>query len=381
MAKSVGKAAKSTKVERTPVLTDDITELINSVVTNVNKKIKDEEQHVTVGDDDSEYGKQVPYWVRTMIPQLDYAIGGRNHPGIPGARIIEIFGGEGSGKSTISVWITKCAVEQLKTFAVYQDAENVLTPEIIKGTRLNMKQIVLQNPSTLEEVFTTQESTLEVLEKNSKKRPVITVLDSVAACSTEAEMEAEYGDSTVATHARMMSKALRKIKGLVLNNQVLSIFVNQIRDKVGVTYGKTTTTTGGKALPFYASVRIEMSRTSYLKKTNSKEPYGGTYQAVLIKNKVAPPMKVAEFDIMYIEDLERGWSYPQINIWKACCEWCKTHGLLEGAQGRVILPDGRNLYLSQATEVLQNDDELFQQIVDLAYSVGAEESEEEEVDE
>lgn len=357
----------ATKPNRKPIISqDDTDDLISSVVETVNKNLKNPESRVTIGDDDSEAGQEVPYWVKTFIPQLDYAVGGVNHPGIPGARITEIFGGEGSGKSTLAVWLAKCCIEQLGTFVVYQDAENVLTKEIIKGTGLNMKRVILQNPETLEEVFQTQESTLDALEKSADKKPVATVVDSVAACPTEAEIDADYGDATMAQQARLMSTAMKKIKSRILANQVLSIFVNQIRDKMNVSWGKTYTTSGGKALPFYASVRIEMARTSYVK-TGSKVT-GGEYKATLIKNKVAPPMKTAEFQIDFIED-EEGNSYPQINIWKALLEWCKDHELLKGSQGRVEL-NGKSYYIKDAVVMLKQDDELFDEIVELAYSIG-----------
>lgn len=353
------------KVNRTPIVTeDDLGDLLGDVTSNINKKFKDNPNlQVTMGNDE-EYGKSVPYWVRTYIPQLDYAVGGINHPGFPGARITEIFGGEGSGKSTMAVWLAKCCIEQLNTFVLYQDAENVLTNEIVKGTGLNMKRVVLQNPETIEEVFQTQEATLDVLSKKTEKRPVATVVDSVAACPTQAEVDADYGDATMATQARALSTAMKKIKTSILDNQVLSIFVNQIRDKMNVSWGKPTTTPGGRALPFYASVRIELTRTGFNEKNGKK--VGGTYKAAVIKNKVAPPMRTAEFDIEFIE--EDGFSYPRINIWKALIDWCKDNELLEGSQGRVVL-GGKSMYIKEACEKLRNDDDLFNEIVDLAYSV------------
>ena len=358
------------KVSRKPVVevsSEDTDDLISSVVESVNKNLKNSESRVTIGDDDSEYGQEVPYWIRTLIPQFDYAVGGVNHPGVPGARITEIFGSEGSGKSTIAVWLAKNFIEQMKTFVVYQDAENVLTKEIIKGTGLNMKRVILQNPETLEEVFKTQEATLDTLDQKTNKKPVATVVDSVAACPTEAEIEADYGDATMASQARLLSTSMKKIKSRILYNQVLSIFVNQIRDKMNVTFGKATTTAGGRALPFYASVRIEMARTGYVKDKDGKV-IGGTYKASIIKNKVAPPMKTAEFQIDFIEDSD-GNSYPQINIWKALLEWCKDNGLLQGSAGRVELK-GKSYYFKDAVEILKNDEDLFNEIVELAYSVG-----------
>ncbi len=367
-------------VTRKPIQTtqeDEMDEVLGNIAASINKNIKDDDVQVIVGDDDGNAGKSVPYWVRTYIPQLDYAIGGKKHPGIPFARIIEIFGGEGCGKSTLAVWITKCAIEQFNTFALYQDAERVLTPEIIKGTQLKMKRIILQNPETLEEVFQTQEATLDSLEQQiGKKRPVVTVVDSVAACSTQAELDGEYGDAVMASHARVLSQALRKIKGRILSNTVLSIFVNQIRDNMNQSFGKKTTTPGGRALPFYSSVRIEMAKIQTLKK--GAEPYGSRHQATIIKNKVAPPLRKAEFEIDYIED--EGGSYPKIDIYKAIVEWCLEHELIEGKAGRFKIND-KSYYVSQAAEILSADDELFEELVELAYSVGSEEYEEEDSEE
>lgn len=355
--------------------TDELDDVLHNIAASINKSIKDNDLQVIIGDDDGSAGKSVPFWVRTYIPQLDYAIGGKKHPGIPFARIIEIFGGEGCGKSTLAVWITKCAIEQYKTFALYQDAERVLTPEIIKGTGLNMKRIILQNPETLEEVFQTQEATLDSLEQQSgEKRPVVTVVDSVAACSTNAELEGEYGDAVMASHARILSQALRKIKGRILSNCVLAIFVNQIRDNMNASFGKKTTTPGGRALPFYSSVRIEMVKIQTLKKDGC-EPYGSRHKATIIKNKVAPPLRNAEFEIDYIED-EDG-SYPQINIARALIEWCLDKGFLEGKSGRVQI-DGKNLYVNQAVDLVNQDQQLFDMLVDLAYSYGSDEPDEDD---
>lgn len=353
---------------------DELDDVLRSITSRINKSIKDEDLQVIIGDDDGSAGKSVPFWVRTYIPQLDYAIGGKNHPGIPFARIVEIFGGEGCGKSTLAIWITKCAIEQFKTFALYQDAERVLTPEIVKGTGLNMKRIILQSPETLEEVFQTQEATLDSLEQQSgEKRPVVTVVDSVAACSTKAELDGEYGDAVMASHARVLSQALRKIKGRILSNCVLSIFVNQIRDNMNQSFGKKTTTPGGRALPFYSSVRVELVKIQTLKKDTSAAPYGSRHLATIVKDKVAPPLRKAEFEIDYIED-EDG-SYPRINIARALIEWCLDKGLLEGKSGRVVL-DGKNVFVTQAVDMVYEDEQLLDMLIELAYSYGAGEIEE-----
>lgn len=362
---AVRKAIKEEKEEK-PF---NINDLIKDVADSVNDRLRTADNKLIIGGDSEEMS--VPYWVRTGIPQLDYAVGGIIHPGFPGARIIEIFGGEGASKSTLTIWLTKCAINQLDTFAVYQDAERVLTDEIIRGTGINMERVILQHPDVLEEVFESQEAIIEKLEEQKTKRPVVMVLDSVAACSTKSEIDGDYGDSTMGIHARIMSQAMRKIKSPIFTNNVFSIFVNQIRDKMNVTYGKNTTTSGGKSLPFYASVRIELAKIGAIK-DSSKNATGVTIQATIVKNKVAPPLKKVTFDVLFAQDDNS--SYPQIDIWGSTLDWLKDNELIGGTTGRYEV-DGRSMYKNQARTLLQENPELFQQLVDMAYSVGKEKQE------
>lgn len=353
--------AKTTK--RTPILTEETndTDFINQLAEEVNSTLK--RTAVMVGDTGGD--TTVPYWVRTNIPQLDFAVGGMSHPGFPGARFVEIFGGEGAGKSTMAVWLTKMAMEQVGAIAYYQDAERVLTPEIIRGTDIDMSKVMRDQPDTLEEVFDAQEAVLKAIASRFPEKPVVITLDSVAACSTKAEIEGDMEDAQMATHARMMSKGLRKIKSYITDTSVLSIWVNQIREKMNVMWGDNTTTSGGKAMAFYASVRIKLSKTKTLKKSTG-DPYGCTIQAKIIKNKVAPPLRTADYDILFIQD-ENG-SYPRLDIEGAVLDWCKENGLIGGSTGRYEVA-GKMMYKDQARQQLIDNPELYKEMLELAYSI------------
>ena len=352
------------KVERTPVVKNDDNNFIKELVEEVNSTLKREDgTGIMIGESGGDEG--VPYWVRTGIPSLDYAVGGSAHPGFPGARFIEIFGGEAAGKSTLAVWLTKMAMEQQGAIAYYQDVERVLTPEIIRGTGIDMKKVMRDQPDTLEEVFDAQEATLGVISKKFSDKPVVITLDSIAACSTKAEIEGDMEDVQMAPHARLMSKGLRKIKSYITDSHVLSIWVNQIRDKMNVSWGDNTATFGGKAMAFYASVRIQVAKVKTLTDSN-KNPYGCTIQAVVKKNKVARPLLKAEYNIMFVED-ENG-SYPRPDIEGAAIDWLEKHDLIEHTTQRVVI-EGKSLYREQARKLLLEDRELFQKYSDMAYSV------------
>lgn len=364
---------KSADIERTPVQSeDDDYSFIKELATTVNSTFK--ENKIMIGDDGGD--DTVPYWVRTGIPQLDFAVGGKAHPGFPGARFIEIFGAEASGKSTLALYLTKKAMEQCKAIAYYQDVERVLTPEIIKGTGIDMGKVMREQPDTLEEVFDSQEATLKVIADRFPERAVVITCDSIAACSTEAEVEGEMGDQQMASHAKIMSKGMRKLKKYITDTNVLSIWVNQIREKIGISFGDNTTTFGGKAMQFYASVRIQVTKIKTLKdpKINNGNPYGCTIQATVKKNKVAPPLKKAEYDILFLED-EDG-SYPMIDIHGAVLSWLEENDLIEHDSQRVMI-EGKKVYRKEARQMLVDNPELFEKYNEMAYSLTSEVSEDE----
>lgn len=351
--------------KRTPVTSqhDEDVDFIKSLAKDVNGVLKTDA--LMIGEDSGDDG--VPYWVLTGIPQLDFAVGGLSHPGFPGARITEVYGAEGTGKSTLVVHLVKCAIQQLGAIAAYQDVERVLTPEIIKGSGINMDRVMRGQPDTLEDVFDQQEAILDILHKKSPDKPVVMATDSIAACSTKSEIEGDMEDAQMAPHARLMSKGLRKIKSPITDSQVLSLWVNQTREKIGQAFGDKDDTFGGRAMKFYASVRIKLTKIKTLKKEGKdNDPFGCTIAAKVIKNKVAPPLKEVKYDILFIQD-ENG-SYPRIDIEGAVLDWCKDNNLIGGSTGRYEV-NGKSLYKEQARQELLDNPDLMEKMVELAYSI------------
>ena len=269
---------------------------------------------------------------------IDEAIG---VGGYPKGRIIEIFGPESSGKTTLALHaIAEC--QKMGGRAAFIDAEHAIDPVYAKNLGVDVNELILSQPDNGEQA-------LEIVEMLANSGGVnLIIVDSVAALVPQAELDGEMGDSSVGLQARLMSKAMRKIAGVLNKKECAVIFINQLREKVGVMYGNPETTSGGRALKFYASVRIDIRRTEAIKQ--GSDIIGNTCRVKIVKNKVSPPFKQCEIDIIYGQGISKEGEIldraVELGLIKKSGSWFEYNGN-KIAQGR----DAAKLYLKENEDV------------------------------
>lgn len=282
---------------------------------------------------------------------LDTALG---IGGLPKGRIIEIYGPESSGKTTVALHAIAQA-QKIGGEAAFIDAEHALDPVYAQALGVDIESLIVSQPDT-------GEQGLEIAEALVRSGAIdIVVVDSVAALVPRAEIEGEMGDSFVGLHARMMSQAMRKLAGSIAKSNCIAIFINQLREKVGVIYGSPEVTTGGRALKFYASVRIDVRRVEHIK--NGSELLGSRTRCKIVKNKVAPPFKEAEFDIMYGEGISFTGELVDLGV---------KYGLVQKAgawfsMGDIRLGQGRDNAKLYFKENPEQAEELHKKIVEAIF--------------
>ncbi len=303
-----------------------------------------------LGANDVAYDIQV---VSTGSLGLDIALG---VGGLPRGRIIEIYGPESSGKTTLTLQVI-AEMQKLGGTAAFIDAEHALDPQYAQKIGVNVKELLISQPDNGEQA-------LEIADMLVRSGSVdIIVVDSVAALTPRAEIEGDMGDPQMGLQARLMSQALRKLTANIKRSNTMVIFINQIRMKIGVMFGNPETTTGGNALKFYASVRLDIRRTGSIKK--GEETIGNETRVKVVKNKIAPPFKQADFDILYGEGISRESEIIELGVLHKLIDksgaWYAYNGEKIG-QGK----DNVREYLKEHKEMAQEIEQKIRAIVGIA---------------
>jgi recombination protein RecA len=328
-------AAKSQQASTTSGIGKNLPAALGAVLSQIQKEFGDG-AIMRLGMEESV--QSVPS-ISTGALTLDLALG---IGGVPRGRIIEIFGPESSGKTTLVLHIIANA-QKAGGMAAFIDAEHALDPTYAKKIGVNLDDLLVSQPDSGEEALTIAD---QLVRSNSLD---VVVIDSVAALAPRAELEGAMGDSHVGLQARLMSQAMRKLTGILNKSKTCCIFTNQIREKIGVMFGNPETTPGGRALKFYASVRIDVRRLATIKDSTGKA-VGNRTKAKVVKNKMAPPFVESEFDILYSEGISRTGAVLDAAI---------EHGLID-KRGTWLSFEGQQLGQGRdaARDNLKNDPEM-----------------------
>ena len=334
---------------------------LNTAVKQINK---------TFGDGSimklGENAKMQVSAISTGSLTLDLALG---IGGLPRGRIVEIYGPESSGKTTLALHVVAEA-QKLGGYTAYIDAEHALDPVYARNLGVDINELLVSQPDSGEQA-------LEIAEALVRSNAIdCLVVDSVAALVPRAEIDGEMGDNHVGLQARLMSQAMRKLSGVIAKSNCIVIFINQLREKVGVIYGNPEVTTGGRALKFYASVRIEIRKTDVIK--DGKDIVGNHVRCKVVKNKVAPPFKFAEFDIMYGKGISKSGEIIDIAVALEIMEksgaWYYYNGM-RIAQGRDNAKKFIEMHADIAAEIEQKIRESADRLEEMLDSDGVVEAE------
>ena len=331
------KAVKSKKTVETPGTSDERKKALDVAIAQITKTYG-QGSIMRLGENNAMSVSAIP----TGSLTLDLALG---IGGVPRGRIVEIYGPESSGKTTIALHIAAEAQKQ-GGVAAFVDAEHALDPVYAKALGVDIDNLLVSQPDSGEQA-------LEITEALVRSGAVdVLVVDSVAALVPQQEIDGDMGSSQVGVQARLMSQALRKLSGSIAKSNAVVIFINQLRQKIGVMYGNPETTTGGTALKFYASVRIDIRRVETLK--NGSESYGSRTKCKIVKNKVSPPFKIAEFDIIYGKGINKSGEIMDIGVSLGIIEKGGSWFSYEGTR----LGQGRD----NALKFLESNPEMFAEI-------------------